>query len=200
MKKKNIAVLLIFIFIISTLSASVLQIGPSYTIDMPIDAESDKPVNPENLSFSNYKLGADLRLNIGYLTFEESIRTSFTEQLVLEKFDLLTTLSLKAELFFVDFLIGGGLKTSAVKSGNDWYFNGLSKPDFKDVALSSTLFYKGSLDINLGKNITLFCSLVMPTAESINSLNETREISVISVLTPSLKESQATVGVLFRIF
>lgn len=200
MKKKYIVVLFIFIVVSSMLGASVLQLGPSYTIDMPIDKESSTPVDFENIDFSNFKLGADLRVNISYLTLEESIRTTFSDQLVLDGFNLSTTVAFKVKIFFMDFLLGAGLRTDAVKSDNNWYFNGLLNGSVSDVIMSSTLFYKGSLDINLGDRITLFFSLLMPTAETINSLSETRTISVLDVLSPSLMESEATLGVLFKLF
>lgn len=200
MKKKYIIVLFIFMIVTSALSASIVQLGPSYTINMPIDKDCATVIDYEKIDFSQFKLGADLRINISYLTLEESIRTSFSDQLVLDAFDLSSSLSFKVKIFFMDFLLGAGLRCNASKCDNSWYFNGLSSPGVGDVVLSSTLFYKGSVDINLGNRVTLFLSLLMPTAESINSLSQTRTISVLDVLTPSLKESEASVGILFKLF
>ena len=201
MRKKSLIILFAFLFAASALSAQFVQLGPNYTISLPVDTESSTPVDVASLDFQDFRLGADVRLNFGYLTVEEGIKASFTEELLLSSFDVSTLVGLRAKVWFVDFLVGAGLKCTAVKSEESrWLFNGMSEPDALECVKSSTLFYKGAVDINMGKWVTLSFSAILPVSQTVNSLNEVQDISVVDIFTPSLKDTTVSVGLLFNLF
>ncbi len=199
MKRKVLFIFCLLLVLSSSLFASFMQIGPTYSIDFPIDKDSETPVDFSTIDWSRFKLGADLRFNIGYLTLEEEVRAAFTDQLLLESYDVYSSVNLKVKFFFMEFFAGGGLKVAAVKDGSEWLYNGIKPGEFVDVVKSATLFYRGAFDINMGK-VSLSLSAVLPTAQSYNTLSETQSISVIDALTPSLKDTTVSVGLLINLF
>lgn len=200
MRKKSLVILLLSVLCMS-LFAGFIELGPNYTINFPIDKTSDTPLDFKTLSFADFKLGTDLRFNIGYLTLEGSLKGSFTEDLLLSSFDISSSLGIKTKLLFMDVILGLGLRTSAVKNGNDWVYNSsLKEPSFVDALKSSTLFYKGTFDINIGKKVTLAFSLLAPTNQTITSLGEEQNVTVLEALSPDLKKSELTVALLFSFF
>lgn len=201
MRKKSIIILCVLVLVSSALSASFLQLGPNYTIAFPVDTESTTPVDFKALNFQDFRLGADVRFNFGYLTIEEGVRASFTDDLLLSSFDVSTLVGLRAKVWFLDFLVGAGLKCTAVKSEESrWLFNGMKNVEALECVKASSLFYKGALDINMGKRVTLTLSAILPVGQTVNSLNEVQSVSVIEALTPSLKDATLTVGLLFNFF
>lgn len=200
MKRKVLVVFCLLLVLGSSLFASFIQIGPTYSIDMPIDKDSETPVDFSAVDWSRFKLGADLRFNIGYLTLEEEARASFSEQLLLESYDIYSSLNLKVKVFFLEFFVGGGLQVAGVKDGSEWLYNGIRPEGFVDVVKNANLFYRGAFDINMGK-VSLSLSAVLPTAQSYNTLSEPQEgLSVIDALTPSLKDTTVSVGLLINLF
>lgn len=203
MKKKSFVVLCLLIAAIGALSASVIQIGPVYSVDFPIDLESSTPVEFDKIPWNKFKLGAELRLNLGFLTLEESVGASFTEKLLLESFDISSLAGVNfgftTKVFGAGMVIGAGLRTRAVKSGENWIYNGLYNPTALETVMSSTLFYKAALDLTFGKAVTLSFAMVTPTTQSINSLTSVQNISVVDALTPSLKDTTLSVGLLFNL-
>ncbi len=201
MKKKIITVLCLCVIATFALNASFVQFGPSYTIDFPIDTAKSTPVEFDKLDFSRFHLGADLRLNFGSLVLEQEIKAFFSDQLLLESFDIYASMGFKAKLAFMDFIIGGGLKCAAAKdSKSQWLFNGLGSAEAKDYIMSSTLFYRGAVDINLGRRVTFALSVVAPTTQTPEKLNSVQNISVIEALTPTLTATTVTAGLLFNFF
>lgn len=198
MKRKFLVVFCLMLIAASSLFASFLQIGPTYSIDFPIDEKSETPVDFKNIDWSRFKLGADLRFNIGYLTLEEEARASFTEQLLLDSYDIYSSVNLKMKFFFMEFFVGGGLKVAGVKNGSEWIYNGITPDGFADVMKSATLFYRGAFDINMGK-VSLSFSAVFPTVQSYNTLSQTQNISVLEALKPSLKDTAVSVGLLINL-
>ncbi len=201
MKKKLLIILSVLVLVSSALSASFLQLGPNYSIAFPIDTESSTPVDVTALDFQDFRLGADVRFNIGWLTLEEGVKAAFTDELLLSSFDVSTLVGFRANLWIFDFLVGAGLRCTAVKNGeSQWLFNGALEPDALDCVKTSTLFYKGALDINMGRIVTLSLSAVLPVNQTINSLNEVQNVSVVEALTPSLGDTIVSVGLLFNFF
>lgn len=199
MKRKTIIILCLMVLLGSSLFASFMQIGPTYSINFPIDTESDTPVDFKGLDWGKFRLGADLRFNIGYLTLEEEAKASFSEQLLLDSFDVFSSVNLKVKFFFMEFFVGGGLKVAATKYEAGWLYNGAVPNEFADVVKSATLFYKGAFDINMGR-VSLSFSAMFPTSQSINTLSEVQSVSVLDALKPSLKDTTVSVGLLVNIF
>ena len=199
MKRKVLVVFCLLIVMGSSLFASFIQIGPTYSIDFPIDKDSETPVDFSTIDWARFKLGADLRFNIGYLTLEEEARASFSEQLLLDSYDIYSSLNLKVKFFFMEFFVGGGLKVAGVKDGSEWLYNSIRPEGFVDVVKSATLFYRGAFDINMGK-VSLSLAAILPTSQSYNTLSEPQSISVIDALTPSLKDTTVSVGLLINLF
>lgn len=200
MKKKSFALLLILLVVSLTLSASFMKVGLNYSFDFPVNKESDNPVDISALNLSNFRLGTEVRFNIGYLTLEESIRGSFTDQLALSSFDILSSASLKTKFFFLDILLGAGIMTKGEKVGTEWLYNGILSPSFGDMLKTSTLFYKAGLDFNIGKRITLAFSALLPLSQSWNTLSSVQDISVIDALKPELDKTEVTVSFLLNFF
>lgn len=201
MKKKLLIILSVLVLVSSALSASFLQLGPNYSIAFPVDTESSTPVDVTALDFQDFRLGADVRFNLGYLTIEEGVKASFTDELLLSSFDVSTLVGLRANVWIFDFLVGAGLRCTAVKSEESkWLFNGALEPDALECVKTSTLFYKGAVDINMGRLVTLSLSAILPVNQTINSLNEVQNVSVVDALTPSLKDMTVSVGLLFNFF
>ena len=199
MKRKVLVVFCLLIVLGSSLFASFMQIGPTYSIDFPVDKDSETPVDFNRIDWSRFKLGADLRFNVGYLTLEEEVKAAFTDQLLLASYDVYSSVNLKMKVFFMEFFVGGGLKVAAVKDGSEWLYNGIRPAEFVDVVKSATLFYRGAFDINMGR-VSFSLSAVLPTSQSYNSLSEPQSLSVIDALTPSLKDMTVSVGLLFNLF
>ncbi len=200
MKKKVFTLILIFLVVSLTLSASFMKVGLNYSFDFPINTDSDNPVDISSLDLSAFRLGTELRFNMGYLTLEESIRGSFTEQLALSSFAFLSCASLRADIFFVDILFGAGIMTKGEKVDTTWLYNGLESPAFGDILKSSIFFYKAGLDFNIGKRMTFALSALMPLSQSWNTLSSVQEISVIDALKPELDKTEVTVSFLFNFF
>ena len=81
-----------------------------------------------------------------------------------------------------------------------WLFNGALEPDALECVKASSLFYKGAVDINMGRIVTLSLSAILPVNQTINSLNEVQSVSVVDAFTPSLKDTTVSVGLLFNFF
>ncbi len=188
---------------LSSLSASFIQVGPNYSLDFPIDTESATPVEFDKISWNKFKLGADLRFNIGFLTLEEGVGTSFSEKLLLESFDISTlagvNFGFKTKAFGAGMMLGAGLRMRGTKSGTLWLYNGLEKPSALEAVTSSVFFYKGALDLTFGKLVTVSFAVTMPTGQSINTMSSVQDISVLEALSPSLKDTKLTLGVLFNL-
>ncbi len=195
MKRKLIVVFCLLFVLGSSLFASFLQFGPTYSINFPIDTESSTPVDFKGLEWSRFKLGADLRFNIGYLTLEEDARASFSKQLLLDSYDLYSSVNLKVKFFFMEFFVGAGLRVAAVKTDSQWFYNGVTPGSFADVVKSATLFYKGAFDINMGR-VSLSLSAVLPTELSYNNASVPQASSFLDALTPSLRDTTVSVGIL----
>ena len=201
MRKKSFVLLLILMFVSLSLSAGFLEVGANYTIDLPIDKTSETPLDLKAISFKKFKLGTDLRFNIGYITLEESLKGAFTEELLLSSFDISSSVGLKAKFFFMDVILACGLRTSASKSGSDWIYNSsLKEPSFMDAVKTSTIFYKTTFDINIGKKVILAFSLLAPTNQTLSSLYEEQTVRIADALAPDLKKSELAVGLLFSFF
>ena len=200
MKKKSFAFILILLVVSLALSASFMKVGLNYSFDFPINIDSDIPVDFSSLDFKKFKVGSELRFNIGYLTLEESIRGSFTDQLALSSFDILSCLSIKTKIYFVDILLGGGIRTRGEKVDVTWLYNGLENPSFGDMLKSSLFFYKAGLDFNIGKRVTLALSALFPLSQSWNTFSSVQDISFIDALKPSLDKTEVTVSFLFNFF
>lgn len=200
MKKKGFAFILILLVVSLTLSASFMKVGLNYSFDFPINKDSDTPVDFSSLDFSSFKVGSELRFNIGTLTLEEKVRGSFTEQLALSSFDILSSLSLRTKIYFIDILLGAGIMTKGEKVDTTWIYNGLESPSFSDILKTSTFFYKAGLDFNIGKRVTLGFSALFPLSQSWNTLSSVQDISVIDALKPSLDKTEITVSFLFNFF
>ncbi len=200
MKKKSFALLLILTVVSITLSASFMKVGLNYSFDFPINTDSDTSLDFSSLDLSDFRLGTEMRFNIGYLTLEESVRGSFTDQLALSSFDILTCVSLKTKIFFLDILLGTGIMAKGRKVDTVWLYNGLESPSFSDMLKSSNFFYKAGLDFNIGKRVTLAFSALFPLKQSWNTLSSVQEISVIDALKPSLDKTEVTVSLLLNFF
>lgn len=198
MRRKALVVFCLLLVLGSSLFASFMQFGPTYSIKFPIDTQSDTPVDFKALEWTRFKLGTDLRFNIGYLTLEGDARASFSEQLLLDSFDVYSSVNLKMKMFFMEFFIGGGLRVAATKGESGWLYNGAVPNEFKDVVKSATLFYKGAFDINMGR-VSLSLSAILPTSLSYNSASAVQSVSFIEALTPSLKDTTVSVGLLVNL-
>ncbi len=200
MKKKSFAFILILLVVSLTLSASFMKVGLNYSFDFPINKDSDTPVDFSSLDLTAFKVGGELRFNIGTFTLEEKVRGSFTDQLALSSFDILSSLSIRTKIYFVDILLGAGIMTKGEKVDTTWIYNGLESPSFSDMLKTSTFFYKAGLDFNIGKRVTLGLSVVFPLSQSWNTFSSVQDISFIDALKPSLDKTEITVSFLFNFF
>ncbi len=188
---------------LSSLSASFIQVGPNYSVNFPIDTESETPVQFEKISWNKFCLGADLRFNIGFLTLEEGVGTSFSEKLLLESFDISSLAGINfgfnTKVFGAGMMFGAGLRMRATKSGTKWLYNGLEKPSALAAVTSSVFFYKAALDLTFGELVTVSLGMTMPINQSVDTMSSVQDISVFEALSPSLKDTKLTLGVLFNL-
>ena len=198
--KKKILITLLFLLFSASLFASFLQIGPTYTVNMPINKESSTPIDISKVDFNKYNLGIETRINISYLVLDGECRAKFSDELLLESYDIYTSLGLKAKFFFLEFITSIGLKGEGSKdSEGTWLLNGKKEPSLEQYFLSSSLFYKTSMDVNCG-SLSLSLSMLFPTEETPTTLNEVKERSVVDAFTPNLNKTTFSVGLLINIF
>lgn len=200
MKKKYIVVFVLLAILSTSVFASFLQIGPTYSVNTPVDFSSQTPIEISKVDFNKYTLGLDTRFNIGYVVLEGECKAKFTDELLLNSFDVYTSLGLKVKVFFLDFIASLGLKTEGTKNeASNWIFNGVENPTFVSLLTKSSIFYKLTTNINMGK-VTLSLNATLPTTETIETLNEVKERSVVDALTPQLDKTLVSVGLLFNLF
>lgn len=199
MKKIFVLSLLLLFIVPSFVFASFLQVGPTYTIETPLNLESEEILKFDELEFDQYKLGLDVRMNFWYLQLKAGAKANFTEELLLSSFDLDASASVRVRLLFLDLFFGAGLGATCTEDENSWLINGYSYDKWDDILNSSMISYRVGAAINMGK-VSLTLDTSLPLNQRVKDLSVNQNKSVLESLTPDLTKTKTTVGLLFNLF
>ena len=152
--KKLIVFSLIIALAVASVSAAIIQIGPTATYkDTVKDITSG-----ETLSYSDFSLGADVRINIPYVqikalgTIGTDFRTSFSAATI-------AGLNLRLVQGPIEFAIGPAVGIDFICKEGEWRFNGYEASDFANAFKASNLQYHASFGVNIasfGLNISAY--------------------------------------------
>lgn len=155
--KKLIVFSLVLAIAASSVFASVIQIGPTATYKGTVKDMT----SGETLSYSDFSLGADVRINVPYVQIKAlgTIGTDFRSS-----FSAATILGLNLRLVQgpIEFAIGPAVGVDFLCKGGSWSFNGYEASDFANAFKASNLQYHASFGVNISK-FGLNISAYVPT-------------------------------------
>ena len=199
MKKKIMILCLLCILMPAAIFASVFQLGVSSTWDVPVDTEVEKIFG--DVEFSNYDVGLDSRLNIGYLQFQAEIRGKFSNELLLENYGYYLASSLRVDLFFLKLTAGAGIKIGVDKNPvtKDWEYNGQSGTEAEAVFSSAEIYYRAGAGIDFG-SFSLELQAMVPSGASWNDLTEEKTQRVIDTIGPKFDRTRVSLSMTANFF
>lgn len=181
--KKVLVLTLALVLAVTTVSASVIQIGPAATY------KNDISNIGESHSYNDFGIGADLRINIPYFQVKAlgSIGTDFQES-----FSAATLIGANIRLAQgpIEFAIGPAIGVDFRHTKEEgWTFNGYSSSEFENLLKASGIQWHASFGVNFG-GIGVGLSAYVPTSGTIQkNLN----------LAPVWDKTKVSLSVLFNL-
>lgn len=203
MTKKILLLLVVAVFAISgAFSAQLIQIGGAAQYQMPAtEAAASENILDGLTELSNYKFGADVRLNVLFLNvsalglYQPGVADIADNTKTVPMFDTALTAGLTFGLGPIRLTAGVGpnfmfgLKDDAFVVGTDQ----TPVTDFMEVVKGSPLVYRADLSVNFG-------ALGVGASYMINSATSIGDFDFSKILPENWGEGKVSVALLFNLF
>ncbi len=173
MKKKILALMIVIALAISSaFAAPLIQLGPSVSYEKQVWDGENVVLPGEELSFADFGVGADLRVNLGLMQLAAFADCGMPFGDEIEAITMSGGVSLNTviSLAFLDVFAGAGAHVEVVHDleSKSWVFNGNKFESFGDFMKTCSLFYRGGATINIGMlGVSVFADV--PTSGTFSS-------------------------------
>lgn len=199
MKKKVCLLFLLALVVSSSLFASIIQVGPTVAVNVPLHINSKKIVDLKEVDFTKYAVGGDIRFNFGPVQLKTDIKGKFDSDLKLVGFDFMLAFGLRADFKWVELDAGFGLWDIGLKESKTWQFNGKKFTNLGDMFLDSDIYYRLGITFNIYR-VSIAIDAFAPINTTLRGLDEIREQSILASLSPNFERTNISIGFLFNFF